>query len=348
MGDGFETAGTDGAFRGAPVGREVVGIGSALVDVVIQVNDEELASTGLAKGSMTPVDLTTAERIHSAAGSGVETSGGSAANTMAGFASLGGHACFVGVVGHDRLGRVFTEDIRACGVHFEPSGHVADVSLGTGRCLVLVTPDAERTMATHLGAANGLRSDDVPLDLVASAKVLYLEGYLWDLASSIQAMRAAIAAAHSADGAVALSLSDPFCVDRHRVEFLQLVRDDLDVLFGNEEELVALFGSRSFDAALTAAEETGLLVAATRGEKGSVVIGPQGPVTVDPHRASRVVDTTGAGDLYAAGFLFGLVRGAGPSRCAELGGLCAAEVIGHLGARPSRDLLGLAQHEALL
>jgi sugar/nucleoside kinase (ribokinase family) len=203
-------------------------------------------------------------------------------------------------------------------------------------------------MATYLGAATTVVPADMPLDLVGRSKVVYLEGYLWDLPPAIEAMRRAIAAGHDANASVALSLSDPFCVSRHQHEFLDLLREDIDVLFGNEDELLELFSAPSFDSAIEAAEETGILVAATRGAKGSVVTTPHGPVAVDAAPVDRVLDTTGAGDLYAAGFLYGLTHGADPQRCAELGGLCAAEVIGHFGARPEADLRALAEDADLL
>jgi sugar/nucleoside kinase (ribokinase family) len=329
---------------------DVVGIGSALVDGLVSVTDDELAALGLPKGSMSLVDLERAESIHAGVSGSVEVSGGSAANTMAGVASLGGRAGFVGKVTDDRLGRVFTREIRASGVTFEPIGGVdaTGAGIGTGRCLVLVTEDAERTMATYLGAATTVVPADMPLDLVGRSKVVYLEGYLWDLPPAIEAMRRAIAAGHDANASVALSLSDPFCVSRHQHEFLDLLREDIDVLFGNEDELLELFSAPSFDSAIEAAEETGILVAATRGAKGSVVTTPHGPVAVDAAPVDRVLDTTGAGDLYAAGFLYGLTHGADPQRCAELGGLCAAEVIGHFGARPEADLRALAEDADLL
>jgi sugar/nucleoside kinase (ribokinase family) len=329
---------------------DVVGIGSALVDVLVSATDGELAALGLPKGSMSLVDLERAESIHAGVSGSVEVSGGSAANTMAGVASLGGRAGFVGKVTDDRLGRVFTREIRASGVSFEPIGDndATGAGIGTGRCLVLVTEDAERTMATYLGAATTVVPADVPLDVIGRSKVVYLEGYLWDLPPAIEAMRRAIAAGHDANASVALSLSDPFCVSRHQHEFLDLLREDIDVLFGNEDELLALFSAPSFDSAIEAAEETGILVAATRGAKGSVVTTPHGPVAVDAAPVDRVLDTTGAGDLYAAGFLYGLTHGADPERCAELGGLCAAEVIGHFGARPEADLRALAREADLL
>jgi sugar/nucleoside kinase (ribokinase family) len=335
------------------------------VDVLSTVAHETLAALALVPGSTELVDLARAEAVYAAMGPTVEVSGGSAANTVAGVAALGGAAGFVGKVADDVLGRVFTHDIRAAGVEFQPivaGGPSAEgpdggpdgrpggdaETVGTGRCLVLVTGDAERTMATHLGVATTIGPADVPPDLVARASILYLEGYLWDMPAAKEAMRRCMAVAHDHDGSVALSLSDPFCVDRHRRELLDLLLGDVDVLFGNEEEMCRLFGAGSLGAALSSAEETGLLVVATRGAEGSVVLAGRGPVDVPAFPVEKVVDTTGAGDLFAAGFLYGLTHGSGPEQCARLGSLCAAEVIGHLGARPEQDLVELARAEGLV
>jgi adenosine kinase len=341
-----------------PSGLDVVAIGSPLVDVLSRASDEELAKTGLEKGSMALVDLQRAEEIYAALGPTIEVSGGSAANTAAGIAALGGKAGFVGKIANDALGEVFAHDIRAAGVEYvaitappaaaSASGDGESADLGTGRCLVLVTGDAERTMATHLGAATTIVPDDVPLELVDRAALVYLEGYLWDLPPAKEAMRRAISRAHQNDAAVALSLSDPFCVERHQRDFLDLLVGDLDVLFGNEEEIVRLFGASSFDAAVSSAEETGLLVVITRGAAGSVVVTAAGPVAVAADPVHEVIDTTGAGDLFAAGFLYGLTNGVDPEGCARLGGLCAAEVISHLGARPEHDLRAMAAEAGLL
>jgi sugar/nucleoside kinase (ribokinase family) len=344
-----EHTAVDPPAPGGPL--DVVGIGSPLVDVLTSATDEALQAVGLVKGSMTLVDLERAESIYGSLGPAVEVSGGSAANTMAGIAALGGRAGFVGKVADDALGEVFAHDIRSAGVEFHPavaSSDGAPEAVGTGRCLVLVSDDAERTMATHLGVATTISPADVPAAVVARGQMLYLEGYLWDLPPAKEALRAAIEVCHDHDGSVALSLSDSFCVGRHQKEFLDLLRDEIDVVFGNEEELVMLFGASSFDAAVADAEETGLLVAATRGAAGSVVTTAMGPVAVPAEAVSAVVDTTGAGDLYAAGFLYGLTHSLGPADCARLGGLCAGEVIGHLGARPQGDLVQLARDAGLL
>ena len=326
---------------------DVVGIGSPLVDVLAPATDDEIDGAGLVKGSMALVDLARAETIYEAMAPTVEVSGGSVANTMAGVAALGGSAGFVGKVADDVLGQVFTHDIRAAGVAFTPTvapatGAADGETVGTGRCLVLVGSDAERTMATHLGVATTIGPADVPDELVARGRVAYLEGYLWDLPPAKEAMRRVIEVCHAHDGSVALSLSDPFCVERHQREFLDLLVDGVDVLFGNEEEVTRLFGAASVEAALDAAAETGLLVAVTLGAQGSVVMTAGGPLAVPAAEVDHVVDTTGAGDLFAAGFLYGLTHGAGPEDCARLGGLCAGEVIGHLGARPQADLAQLA------
>lgn len=347
--------GPQGDGRGEPAHEvlDVVGIGSPLVDVLAEASEDEIAQAGLTRGSMALVDLERAEAIHEGMRATREVSGGSAANTMAGVAALGGRAGFIGKLADDHLGRLFAEDIRAAGVAFDPLHPAAreqgpPEARGTGRCLVLVSGDAERTMATHLGAAVTISPADVDESMVARAGVVYLEGYLWDLPPAKEALRRAVRAAQGANGSVALSLSDPFCVERHQHEFLELVRDDLDVLFGNEEEMIRLFGVRSLDKAVEAAEETGLLVAITLGAKGAVVTTAHGPVEVPAHPVDHVVDTTGAGDLFAAGFLYGLTHGADPERCARLGALCAAEVIDHLGARPERDLRKLAAGAGLL
>lgn len=327
-------------------------MGSALVDVLSTVPDETLVRLGLVRGSMELVDLVRAESIYAEMGPTVEVSGGSAANTVAGVAALGGRAGYIGKVADDDLGTVFVHDMRSHGVELHAA--VADAGAGeaeqrgTGRCLVLVTGDAERTMATHLGVAATIGTADVDDELVAAASVLYLEGYLWDLDAAKQAMRQAVRVGHEHDRSVALSLSDSFCVERHRKELLDLVVTDVDVLFGNEGELCGLFGSASLDGALSSAEETGVLTVATCGAAGSVVVAGRGPLRVPAAPVDEIVDTTGAGDLYAAGFLYGITHGADPVDSARLGSLCAAEVIGHVGARPQQDVAALALEAGLV
>jgi sugar/nucleoside kinase (ribokinase family) len=314
-----------------------------LVDVLTNASADLLERVGLTKGTMTLVDLQSAARVYREMGPATEVSGGSAANTAVGVAMLGGRAGYVGKVAADELGEVFVHDIGAAGVELgvlAPPNVPADPSSdrATGRCLVIVTEDGERTMATHLGVASTLGPEDLDEELGSRARVVYLEGYLWDVEVAKAAMRRAIEVAHASGALVAITVSDPFCVRRHQREFLELLRSDVDVLFANEEEALLLFGSPGFDAALSAAEETGLLTAVTRGPAGSVVVGCADPIFVRAEPVERVVDTTGAGDLYAAGFLYGLTHGQDPEQCARLGGLCAAEVISHIGARPEVDL----------
>lgn len=343
------------SFDGAGAAAlDVVAMGSALVDVLTHAGDHDLARLGLAKGSMALVDLARAAAVYGAMGPATEVSGGAAANTAAGVAALGGRAGFVGKVADDELGEVFLHDLAATGVAL---GRLRRVPLSsgpegedtaTGRCLVLVTPDGERTMATHLGVASTLAPEDVDEELLSRASVLYVEGYLWDLGPAKAAIRRAIELCHHADGLVALSLADPFCVERHRREFLGLLHGEVDVMFANEQEVRLLFDAPDFDRAVSACEETGVLCALTRGALGSVVVAAEGIAAVDAEAVDQVVDTTGAGDLYAAGFLYGLTHGKEPKGCARLGGLCAGEVISHLGARPQADLRSLATAAGLL
>ncbi len=337
------------------VSFDVVAIGSALVDVLASTSDGELERLDLAKGAMALVDLERAASIYGQMGAGTEVSGGSAANTAAGVAALGGRVGFIGKVADDALGEVFRRDITAAGVTVGTSltgvpaaSEAAAAAGGTGRCLVLVTDEGERTMATYLGVASTLGPPDIDEELVAQAAVVYLEGYLWDLDPTKEALRRAIEVAHGADALVALSLSDPFCVERHQREFLDLLREDIDLVFANEDETRLLFGSATGEEAIAALEETGLLAVMTRGAAGSVVVTAQGATAVPAQQGTVVVDTTGAGDLYAAGFLFGLTHGYDPERSARLGTVCAAEVISHLGARPQADLRALAAAHDLL
>ena len=329
---------------------DVVAIGSPLLDVIEMATPEQLAQVGLEKGSMTLIDLVTANAVQEFMGAPRYVSGGSVANTTAGIAELGGTAGFVGALADDEIGLTYTENLRAAGVEFEPhySESAAGDGLGTGRCVVLITEDADRTMGTYLGAASTLSPEGVPTPFVARASVVLLEGYLWDVPAAKEAMRHAAATAHFSEGSVALSLSDPFCVGRHQREFLDLLIDDVDILLGNEEEITMLFGASSYGKAIEAAEETGLLVVMTRGAQGAVVLTAQGPEDIPAAPVERVVDTTGAGDLFAAGFLFGLTHSMGPVESTTLGGLCAAEVISHTGARPEADLKTLAASAGLL
>jgi sugar/nucleoside kinase (ribokinase family) len=332
---------------------DVVAVGNALVDVLAQTTDADISRLGLVKGSMALIDLDQSRIIYEAMGSTVEASGGSAANTVAGVAALGGRSGFIGKVAADPLGTVFLHDITASGVEMGRTAPVAPADTAgteraTGHCLILVTEDGERTMSTHLGVAGTLGPEDLDEELLARGQVVYLEGYLWDQPSAKASLRRAMEVAHTADALVALTLSDSFCVTRHRREFLDLLHGEVDVLFANEEEVILLFDVTDFDGAVAAVEETGLLGVLTRGAAGSVVVTASGPVAVAAEAVDRVVDTTGAGDLYAAGFLYGLTQGYDPERCARLGGLCAGEVISHFGARPQADLTKLVEEAGLV
>ena len=322
---------------------DVVGIGNALVDVISHEHDAFLDEHGLRKGIQALVDAPAAERLYRAMGSAGETSGGSAANTMAGVASFGGRAGFLGRVADDQLGALYAHDIEAVGVSF-PLAAVAGGS-PTGRCLIVVTPDAERTMNTFLGAAAEIGPGDVDDDVVADAAVCYLEGYLFDPPEARLAMAKAVAASHRAGKRVALSLSDPGCVERNGPAILEFL-DEVDLLFGNEDELALLFGTDA-DSGLAAAALRCDLVAMTRGAAGCVVASGSERVSVPATPVAAVVDTTGAGDLFAAGFLWGLSRGRPLEDCARLGALAAAEVIAHVGARPLVPLSELAAEAGL-
>lgn len=315
---------------------DVVGLGNAIVDVIAQADEAFIAQHGLRKGGMTLADTAASEALYAAMGPATEASGGSAANTMAGIASLGGRPAFFGRVRDDRLGAAFTRDIRAVGVTYEmPPARDGEA---TGRCLILVTPDAERTMQTFLGASTQFGPEDIDEDIVRNSGIAYLEGYLFDPAPARAAFYKAAQAAHAAGRKVALSLSDAFCVDRHRAEIRNLVDGHIDILFANEEEIVSLYETRDFAGALDAVRGRCEIAALTRSEKGSVIVSGGDAVEVAAEPVANVVDTTGAGDLYAAGFLHGLSRGRGPAECGRTGGLCAAEVIGHFGARPAVSL----------
>ena len=332
---------------------DVVGIGFPLVDVLAVVPDHHLAELGLVKGSMTLIDHSTSQSIFTTLPDPIEVSGGSAANTLAGIASLGGSAGFIGRIADDMAGHRFAEVIADAGIIFEPM--FVDVEVddagepdGTGRCLVLVTDDAERTMLTHLGSGAHLTPGHIDEAFVQRGQILYVEGYQYDLPMAKAAIAKAIAAAHDGGGSVAISLSDSFCVERHRSDFLDLVEGEIEILFGNRDEVLALFDTDDFDHALASLEETGVLAAVTCGAEGSIIVTPQGRIAVAAHPVDAVVETTGAGDLYAAGFLYGLSVGLDLEACGQLGGLCAAEVISHMGARPERDLAELAMDAGIL
>jgi sugar/nucleoside kinase (ribokinase family) len=319
---------------------DVLTIGNALVDVLAHVDDTELARLGLDKGSWGLLDADEAERLYALMPPSVEVSGGCAANTAVGVVSLGGTAAYVGKVRDDQLGKVFLHDIRAAGVDYATAP--AAEGPATGRCLILVSADGERTMRPYLGAAHGLTATDVDETQVVAADVTYLEGFLWDPPGAIEAFRRVIDVAHGAGRLVAFSLSDVVCIDSYRDEFIALLDGGgVDVLFANEAEIAALVGTDDLDAAADWVRSRCRLAALTLGAAGSLVVTPDGSHRVGVVADVTVVDTTGAGDLYAAGFLFGLTHGADPARCGELGALAAAEIISHIGARPEVSLASL-------
>jgi len=326
---------------------DVLGIGNAIVDVIARTEEDFLLKQGMHKGTMALIDEARAQAIYDAMGPAIETSGGSAANTIVGLASLGSRSAFIGKVKDDELGRTFAHDIRAAGAAYTTPPAADGPS--TARCYVLVTPDGERTMNTYLGAAQDLHPADIDADLVAASAVLYLEGYLWDPKNAKDAFIKAAKIAHEAERNVALSLSDAFCVDRWRAEFLQLMRSGtVDLIFANETELHSLYQTSDFDTAVAALRADVSAAVVTRSEKGCIVLGPEGTEAVPAFPIERVIDTTGAGDLFAAGFLSGLARGADDRTCGRLGALAAAEVIQHLGARPEASLRDLARENGLM
>ena len=325
---------------------DVLGIGNAIVDVIARTEDDFLIAQDMHKGAMQLIDESRAEAIYDAMGPAVEISGGSAANTIVGIANFGARAAFVGKVKNDELGRTFAHDIRAAGVHFD----IAPASDGpsTGRCYVLVTPDGERTMNTYLGAAQDLHPRDIDAENIAAAEIVYLEGYLWDPPHAKEAFLKAAKIAHGSDRRVALTLSDAFCVDRYRGEFLDLVRmGTVDILFANQHELHSLYQTGDLDTAVKALRQDARLAVVTRSENGCLVVTRDETLAVPALPVERVVDATGAGDLFAAGFLAGLSRGADLRDAARLGALAAAEVIQHLGARPESSLKTLAEEHGL-
>ncbi len=326
---------------------DVLGIGNAIVDVIARTEEDFLLKQGMNKGTMALIDEPRAAAIYEAMGPAIETSGGSAANTIVGAASLGTRAAFIGKVKDDLLGRAFAHDIRAAGVAFATPP--ASEGASTARCYVLVTPDGERTMNTYLGAAQDLHPADIDPEMIAASAIIYLEGYLWDPKNAKDAFVKAATIAHDAERRVALTLSDAFCVDRWRAEFLHLMRSrTVDLIFANEAELHSLYQTADFDTAVKALRADVATAVVTRSEKGCLVIGPEGTEAVPAFPVERVVDTTGAGDLFAAGFLSGLARGADDRTCGRLGALAAAEVIQHLGARPEASLKDLARENGLL
>lgn len=318
---------------------DVCALGNAMVDVLAHEDDAFVVRTAVERGSMSLIDAARSDEIYGHMSPTVEISGGSAANTAAGVASFGGNAAYIGRIADDVFGKVFTHDLRSLGVHFDSP--LADTATPTGRCLVIITPDAQRTMCTYLGAATELDISYIDEAVVESSAVTYLEGYIWDPEPAKEAVRHAAAVAHRANQRVALTLSDSFCVERHRAEFRRLVEHDIDILFANEEEIMSLYEVATFDEALHHVRGHCDIAALTRGPAGSVIVAGDDVHVIDA-APTTVVDTTGAGDLYAAGFLFGLTHGYTHATCGRLASLAAGEVISHVGARPAQSLQALA------
>jgi sugar/nucleoside kinase (ribokinase family) len=322
-------------------GYDLLGIGNALVDVSVHVTDAFLDEHRLVKGAMTLVDAERADFLYSQMPPGVECSGGSCGNTMAGFASLGGSGAYIGKVKDDQLGRVFRHDLRSLGVDFDTPA-AAD-GPATGCCLVLVTPDAQRTMCTYLGAATELTPNDIDPEIVEAAKVVYMEGYLFDPPDAQRAFAAAADMAHAAGGKVAITLSDGFCVDRHRDAFRRLVEDHTDILFANEDEILSLYQVATFDEAMQLVRGHCEVACLTRSEKGSVILSNNEVHVIDAEPVAAVIDTTGAGDQYAAGFLYGYTRDMDLATCGRIASIAAAEIISHNSSRPQANLAGLVK-----
>src|SRR5579871_5144166 len=326
--------------------HDVLGIGNAIFDVLVKTDEAFLSRHGMTKGSMALIDEARAAAIYGDMGPATEMSGGSAANTIVGLASFGARAAYVGKVKDDQIGKLYSHDIRAAGVAFDTKP--APGGPATGCSYILVTPDGERTMNTYLGAAQDLTPDDIDAEQIAASAIVYLEGYLWDPKSAKEAFVKAATIAHGAGRQVALTLSDAFCVDRYRDEFIELMRKGtVDLIFANEAELHSLYQTSDFDTALKQLQKDIKLGVVTRSEEGCVVASRDGVTAVPASPIKSLIDTTGAGDLFAAGCLFGLARGAGHESAGRLGALAAAEVIQHIGARPQVSLKELAQQNRL-
>ncbi len=328
-----------------PKTSDVVAIGNAIVDIIGRCDDAFLARHGATKGAMQLVEPAAIRKLYDAMGPAVEISGGSAANTMVGIASLGGRAAFIGKVADDEFGRIFTHDIKASGVAFTTPATKG--AAPTSRSLILVTPDGERTMNTYLGISTELDSNAVDAAVIAGSRIVYLEGYLFDRPQSKAAFREAAAIAAKSGVRVALTLSDGFCVARYRAEFLEFIKSSVDIVFANESEVTALYETKSFDAAAARIAADVDFAALTRGSHGALILTDGKSLAVPAEPVAKVVDTTGAGDLFAAGVLHGLARGLDPMACGRLGVLAAAEIIGHIGARPEAKLADLAKAKGL-
>lgn len=329
-----------------PVRFDVTGIGNAIVDIIGRCDEALLVDIGAAKGSMRLVDAEEIKRIYAKMGPGIEISGGSAANTIAGVASFGGKAAFIGTIANDDFGRIFSHDIRSIGVNFSASP--VENAAPTSRSLILVTPDGERTMNTYLGISTSFDASQLDAAVISDSAILYLEGYLFDQPSAKNAFRSALSLAKKANRKVALSLSDSFCVDRHRGDFLDLIRSGIDILFANESEIKSLYQTSSFEAAAESARRDTPLAALTRSALGSVIFANGNSVSIPPAPVTSVADTTGAGDLYAAGFLYGYANNMSVEAAGNLASLAAAEIISHIGARPETPLRQLAMDRGLL
>jgi sugar/nucleoside kinase (ribokinase family) len=321
---------------------DVVGIGNAIVDVLSKTDDAFLQNNSIHKGTMTLVDAVRSEALYAKMKAAVEVSGGSAANTIAAMASMGSRVGFIGKVARDQLGDVFRHDIRSAGVAFNTPPLENDVP--TARCMVMITPDAQRTMNTYLGACVWLTADDLDADMIREAQVTYLEGYLFDQDHAKQAFRKAATIARAAGRKVALTLSDPFCVERHREDFEDLIKNHIDILFANEQEIMALHRVEDFSKILPHCD----LAVVTRSDKGSVIIGKHGVFEIKAEPVAKVVDTTGAGDLYAAGFLYGYTRKKSLAECGRIGSIAAAEIISQVGARADRNLAQLLRDKKVV
>ncbi len=320
---------------------DVVGIGNAIVDVLVQVEDTFLKHHSLEKGSMILINEKQAERLYSSIGPGIESSGGSAANTIAGLAQLGSKAGFIGRIRNDQLGAIFSKEIASAGAFFKTPA--INQGPSTARCLIFVTPDAQRTMCTFLGASVLLEPKDLDLSLVKRSKVLYLEGYLWDNSSAKRAFIAAAESCKESNSKVALSLSDSFCVERHRKSFLELIEQYVDILFANEEEIKSLYQTDDFELALKAIKGKCEISALTCGKEGSIILTKQRRFDIKPYNLGLTLDTTGAGDLYAGGFLHGYTKGYDLSTCGRIGSLCAGQIVTQIGSRSEKCLRELME-----
>lgn len=322
---------------------DLVGIGNAMVDVLSKTLDDFVTEQRVPKGSMTLIEADQATKIYDVMPPGLEMSGGSAANTIAAFASMGGKAGYIGKVANDQLGEVFRHDMKASGVSF--STRPLEDGPATARCLIMITPDAQRTMCTYLGACVWITPADLDAEMIQNAQVTYLEGYLFDRPHAKDTFFKACEMAHTAGRKVALSLSDSFCVNRHRDEFLALIKNHVDILFANETEILSLYQTHHFEEAALKVSDDCAIAALTRSEKGSVIVSGKDRFEISAVPVTKVVDTTGAGDMYAAGFLYGYTQGLPLSLCGELGSIAASEIIQHVGGRPQTDISALVKEK---